>query len=278
MTAQSPFNIKSVFYRLTGFNPRAQESPLLRPALILVAAWVASMIALPIARWSWGDTVIPAFSTLSVVLQCAAVLCLLWQGWGGRRTVMTFSVIAILTWAAEWLGSTTGFPFGSYHYTDLLQPQLSGVPLLIPLAWLMMLGPSWAVADAVIADRLQGIKRHLALALLAGAAMTAWDLYLDPQMVGWNFWAWDTSGAYFGIPLGNFAGWFAVAALVTLIVRPRAVPLRPLIFIYGLVWIFQAIGLAIFWGQIGPALCGFIAMGTGLMSALWFGRRLIWMR
>ena len=45
----------------------------------------------------------------------------------------------MIGWTAEAIGSKTGFPFGAYHYTDRLQPQLLGVPLLIPLAWLMML-------------------------------------------------------------------------------------------------------------------------------------------
>ena len=234
------------------------------------------MIALPIARWMWGDSVIPSVSTLSVVLQCAAVISILWEGWGGRRAFTAFAVIAILTWAAEWLGSTTGFPFGHYHYTALLQPQLSGVPLLIPLAWLMMLGPSWAIAHAILGLRLTGTNRLLTMAALTGAAMTAWDLYLDPQMVGWGFWTWDESGAYFGIPLVNFAGWFAVAAGVTLAVGPRPVPIRPLLFIYAIVWVFQAIGLAVFWGQVGPALFGFVAMGVMLVLALWRSRRSLW--
>lgn len=234
------------------------------------------MIALPVARWIWGDQVIPSFSTVTVMMQSAAVLSILLEGWGSRRTIITFAAVAILTWGAEWLGSTTGFPFGHYHYTALLQPQLFGVPLLIPLAWMMMLGPSWAVAYAILGSRLNGMKRMAAMAALTGAAMTAWDLYLDPQMVGWGFWIWDEAGEYFGIPLVNFAGWFAVAALVTLIVRPRPVTARPMLIIYGVVWAFQAIGMAIFWGRPGPALFGFFAMGSMLVLALWNGGRSLW--
>lgn len=236
------------------------------------------MIALPVARWTWGDALIPSFSTLSVVLQCLAVICILWERWGTQRALMSFAVVAALTWAIEWLGSTTGFPFGTYHYTGLLQPQVSGVPLLIPLAWLMMLGPSWAIAYAIVGQHLKGVKQLVALAVLTGAAMTAWDLYLDPQMVGWGFWIWDQPGVYFGIPLVNFAGWFTVAAAVTLIVRPRPVPLPPLLAIYAVVWVFQAIGLSVFWGQVGPALFGFVAMGSLLALAVWRGGWSLWTR
>ena len=44
--------------------------------------------------------------------------------------------------------------------------------------------------------------------MLGAAALTAWDLFLDPQMVGEEFWVWARRGLYRGIPLTNFAGWF----------------------------------------------------------------------
>ena len=43
---------------------------------------------------------------------------------------------------------------------------------------------------------------------LGSAALTAWDLFLDPQMVGEGYWVWARRGLYRGIPLGNFVGWF----------------------------------------------------------------------
>ena len=42
---------------------------------------------------------------------------------------------------------------------------------------------------------------------LGAAALTAWDLFLDPQMVGEGYWC-GRRGLYRGIPLTNFAGWF----------------------------------------------------------------------
>src|SRR3712207_7563084 len=45
--------------------------------------------------------------------------------------------------AFESIGLATGFPYGSYTYSDVLGPTLLGVPFLVPLAWLMMAWPSW---------------------------------------------------------------------------------------------------------------------------------------
>jgi putative membrane protein len=252
---------------------RVRAIPWRQPVVWCVAAWVLTMIALPIARWTWGDDVIPAMTTVSAVFQFGAVAVVLWRAWGARRTVVTLSVVAFLTWGAEWVGSTTGFPFGPYDYTPRLQPQLFGVPLLIPLAWLMMLGPSWAVAQAILRGRVNGVGGRLAFIALSALAMTAWDLYLDPQMVGWGFWVWENPSGYFGIPWSNYFGWLLVSSLVTLAAHPARVPYAPLLTVYGVVWVFQAIGMAVFWGMAGPALFGFVTMGALLGSALW---RLAW--
>jgi len=54
--------------------------------------------------------------------------------------------------------------------------------------------------------------RVFALPLLAALIMLAWDWSMDPT---WStldrVWIWEQGGAYFGVPLSNFAGWFVVA-------------------------------------------------------------------
>jgi putative membrane protein len=180
-------------------------------------------------------------------------------------------VIAVFTWAIELLGSTTGIPFGKYSYTQAVQPQLFGVPLIIPLAWAMMLFPAWAVSQAILQPHQSRLGRSypLLFAALSGLAFTAWDLYLDPQMVWRGLWQWQSAGGYFGIPWSNYLGWWVASSLLTLIIRPRNLPVAPLLMIYTLTWLFQAIGLGVFWGQAEPALTGFAGMG---LFALWAWR------
>ncbi|MBL8055303.1 MAG: carotenoid biosynthesis protein, partial [Anaerolineales bacterium] len=144
-----------------------------------------------------------------------------------------------------------------YRYTDLLQPQVLGVPALIPLAWLMMLPPAWAVAAALVRPR-----ERAPFALVAALAFTAWDLYLDPQMVARGLWVWAEPGGYFGIPWVNFLGWLVTAFVITFVCGPADLPARPLAVIYTLTWLLQAVGLGFFWGQPGPALAGFLGMGV----------------
>ena len=243
-----------------------------------VAAWILSMIALPISRWVFGDVALTWGVLAAALFQVTAVFVILMQAWGAGRALSTMAVIGLLTWLAETIGSTTGFPFGYYHYTDLLQPQVAGVPLLIPLAWYMMLPPAWAVAQVI-----SGRHNRLVFTLISAVALTAWDLFLDPQKVAWGFWVWTDSsrllaysGGYFGIPWVNFVGWVLVAALVTWVVNPPQVPVRPLLVIYGIVWIFQTVGQLVFWNQPGPALVGFVAMGL-FLAAAWTAPRERWL-
>lgn len=222
----------------------------------LLAAWVLAMITLPIAKQVFGEAALPAGITLGALLQVALVLVVLRQAWGMTRTLWTAAGVVLLAWLVEFAGSTTGYPFGVYHYTSLIQPQVGGVPLLIPLAWLMMLPPAWAVGQC-----LAGSTSGLAFIGWSALALTAWDLFLDPQMVAWGLWVWAEPGGYFGIPWVNFLGWLLASALITLAVRPRPLPARPLLLIYTITWLLESIGLIFFWNLPGPGFVGFIAMG-----------------
>ncbi len=231
----------------------------------VITAWVLSMIALPILRWLFGSVAINWGVLAAALLQVSAVFVILVRHWGWRRTTWTLLLIAGITGLAEIIGSKTGIPFGQYAYTERLQPQVAGVPVLIPLAWFMMLPPAWAVAQAAV-----GRQNRLLFIFVSALALTAWDFFLDPQKVAWGFWVWaESSGGYFGIPWVNFLGWLLVASLVTYLARPASVPLRPLLLIYVIVWLLQAIGQLFFWDLPGPAIVGFMAMGILLLWVWW---------
>lgn len=236
-----------------------------------IAVWVLSMIALPIVRWTFGDSALSAGVIVTVIAQVVAVFVAVSQRWGLKRTAWALLMVGVITWIAETVGSRTGMPFGNYRYTPLLQPQIAGVPFFVPLAWFMMLPPAWAAAQIIV-----GTRNRLVFAGVSAVALTAWDLFLDPQKVAWGFWVWtDNSGAnvysggYFGIPWLNFLGWLLVAAIVTLLVRPTNLPVRPLLAVYGITWIFQTMGQLFFWNLPGPALAGFLGMGSIVVLVWW---------
>lgn len=135
---------------------------------------------------------------------------------GRRKTAIFFAVATLLPLTAELIGTSTGWPFGPYEYTDLLGSKILGkVPFTIPLSWFYMGFTAYLLASAITGRlRLRG-RTFWTLALGAWLLM-AWDLALDPAMVRnkvFPFWMWYTHGVYFGMPLQNFVGWWAVGFL-----------------------------------------------------------------
>ncbi len=210
-----------------------------------------------------GDDYLLRGISVGVLMQVMAVMFILVNHWGVRRSAVTFTLVVSLSYFAELVGSHTGILFGKYHYTAILQPQIAGVPVLIPLAWMMMLPPAWAIAHFI--TRKSG--RTWSFIVISALAFTAWDLFLDPQMVGWDFWRWEVPGKYFGIPLSNYLGWFVISAILTYITNPTDLPARPLSLVYVLTWILQTLGQGIFWSQPGPAIFGFIGSGIFIVAA-----------
>ncbi len=234
----------------------------IRPGVLAVfSLWVLTMILTPVVGWTWGGAALTWAIQAGVLLQVASVLAAFQvRGW---RRILPLAGVLPLAWLAEFIGSHTGRLFGRYSYTDVLQPQVGDVPLLIPLAWLMMLPPAWAVADLLTPRQPRWVK-----ALVAALAFTAWDLFLDPQMVAWDFWRWHEPGLYFGIPLLNYFGWLLVSFIISYGSMPDDLPHGSLLSIYVITWILQTIGQAFFWSLPGPAAFGFVGMGLFAVLAL----------
>ncbi|TKJ30478.1 hypothetical protein A6V29_02055 [Blastococcus sp. CCUG 61487] len=185
--------------------------------LLIALAVVFTAIAYPLTSGDARDVVSWAIvllgGTLSVV-----------HAWLSRGLRTGFGVLALVLAASigfEALGLATGFPYGSWTYSDVLGPTLLGVPFLVPLAWLMMAWPSWLLGRRLAAPVRPERRRAARIAWAAGV-FAAWDVVLDPQMVDAGYWTWahpepglpgiDT------VPLTNLAGWLlAGAVLMTLL-------------------------------------------------------------
>jgi uncharacterized membrane protein len=106
--------------------------------IALLTIWALMMVSLPIADWSTGWSAMIGAITVGVSVTAGLVIALLWGVWGAAATLRVAGSILALSWAAEAIGSRTGIPFGTYNYTDTLQPQILNVPIQIPLGWLLV--------------------------------------------------------------------------------------------------------------------------------------------
>ncbi len=239
-------------------RPAAGSAPARRA--VSAAAGLAAlggMIATPLAeRGGDGRAALAWVVVLGLFvasLAAASGLC----GW--RRSLAAAGVVLAATTVVEAVGTRTGVPFGHYDYTGALGPRVALVPVLVPFAWFAMALPAREVAVALVGPS----GRWWARAAVGAVALTAWDLFLDPQMVGEGYWTWPDGGAYRGIPLGNFAGWLLTSAVVMLLLErllPPGRPSRAAVAQYAAVAVMQTVGFAAFFGDALVALVGGAAM------------------
>lgn len=183
--------------------------------------------------------------------------------WGARDTALAGTATAVGTTIVERIGTATGVPFGRYGYTSALQPQIAHVPAIVPLAWFALGLPARETAHAALGDRSTPATRIA----VGAAALTAWDLFLDPQMVGEGYWRWMKHGVYRGIPLSNYVGWF-ITGLGVMALLEAALPPSDraddadgaLVGEYAYMGVMETIGFARYFRDPVVAVVGGVAM------------------
>ncbi|WP_059282850.1 carotenoid biosynthesis protein [Bacillus coahuilensis] len=117
--------------------------------------------------------------------------------------------IIVLTIFAEHLGVEYGLIFGEYHYEKDFGIQFLGVPVTIGFAWLLVVGSSMVY--------FLHIKNAFLYAILTSILAVNMDLIIDPvSFVVKEYWIWEGTGFYYGIPNQNFIGWFSVSFVIQL--------------------------------------------------------------
>jgi putative membrane protein len=222
----------------------------------VAVATALGMIAFPLAR-PGGE--LRRHLSGAVVVGLATTTTSATAGrWGWARAALGAAVVGVTTAAVERVGTSTGVPFGRYRYTGRLQPEVAGVPVIVPLAWWSMAVPAREAAHGAL-GRWSTPARRIAL---GAVALTAWDLFLDPQMTAEGFWRWSRGG-YRGIPWTNYAGWLVTSGAVMAALErllPPAEPDRALVGEYAVMGVMETVGFAAFFRDRLVAAVGGVAM------------------
>jgi len=227
--------------------------------LVLPAAIVtgAGLIAYPLARS--GSARRRTITNIVVGGLAATTTAAAASRWNAARALLGALTIGTSTALVEWVGTATGVPFGRYRYTGRLRPAVAGIPVAVPAAWWAMALPARETAQAALGRRTSRFAR----AVLGAGALTAWDLFLDPQLTSEGYWRWSRGGRYRGIPASNYAGWLVTGLLVMValdVLLPPGEPEPVLIAEYGAIGAMEAFGFAAFFGDRRVAAVGGAAM------------------
>jgi uncharacterized membrane protein len=234
---------------------------LLTPARVLLAGLAGAQIA----YGSGGRSRSPATTRGLVLLMTATSAAEAIEARGARRGGLVLGVAGGVGFGAELIGVRTGRPFGHYAYSDRLGPRVGGVPLLAAAAWAMMARPAWVTAGWLSPRRTIRVP-------LAAAALTAWDVFLDPRMAHEGYWEWPGGGRYEGVPASNFAGWF-VTGLGVFIGAALVDPASPgraddgALALYAWTWVGEGVANALLWRRPVTATAGSAAMGAFALPA-----------
>ncbi len=142
-------------------------------------------------------------------LQPVLPFLLYWKQLGKSASILFFAWGALIGLTAELVGTSTGFPFGAYHYTDWLGPKLlDHVPYFIPPSWYAMGILSYDLAGRLGVSRTQRI-------ILVAVYLVLWDVALDPAMsTAFPFWLYDGEGMLYRMPAMNWLGWFVTGIVI----------------------------------------------------------------
>ncbi|MFP5345820.1 MAG: carotenoid biosynthesis protein [Actinomycetes bacterium] len=280
---------------------RSTDHRLLLLARVLTGVAVLSQVAYPLLDGDPSAATNPPLvvvTAVSVVTFCAASVTSAAATWGARAAAVLVAVGGGLGLLAEAVGMASGYPFGSYTYTGTLGPQLLGVPLLVPLAWVMMAYPCLLAGRTVASGlprpwprrphrlpgsrrrrphRLPGLRHDVVAVAAAAWLLAAWDLFLDPQMVTAGHWRWTfpqpSLPGVEGVPLTNFAGWLLVAVVIQAALH-AALPDRgpgdtavPAVLL-GWTWLGSSLANLVFFDRPAVAAYGFVAIGVVAAPAL----------
>ena len=158
--------------------------------------------------------------------------------WGAPLARRWGCIVVVAALMIETMGVATGFPFGSYLYTDRFGPLVGLVPFTIPLAWHVVVTNSLFLARWMVS-----LNERTLTALLTGLACALYDVVLEPfatQVKG--YWFWRDGNIP---PLQNYVAWFAVGFILTHLCAPKAITrfgndLRPALILGATLLIFLA--------------------------------------
>jgi uncharacterized membrane protein len=255
--------------------------PLLATSLALTVVTVLAQIAYPLAP----DRQLARLSVVTVLAFAAASVTHALAVRGVDWTLRLVAVVVPGAFLAEAVGIATGFPFGHYDYSRRLGPLVAGVPLLVPLAWLMMAYPCLLLGRLLTRriDRSARAARVFAVGLLSGGTLAAWDVFLDPQMVAAGNWTWrhpspGLPGVH-GVPLTNLAGWLLAASLLMALAHlllpaggdaesaDRPAVIGPAVLLTW-TWLGGILGNAAFFGRPWVAVWGGLLLGAFVVPYL----------
>ena len=181
------------------------------------------------------------------------LLFLLFHGyifWGILNLAIFIIITFLVSMLMEIIGEKSGITFGGkYKYNLNLTPgpSLFSIPILIPLAWIILIYMSYNLFCFIGNFNVIEIimERNIKLLIVPCIMLVLLDFILDPIAVDEKRWEWNIKGNYYGVPLLNFFGWFINSLIILLLLsyfflpfEIQAINVENIKYLPGVIFIF----------------------------------------
>ena len=141
---------------------------------------------------------------VAAVLSVVGLAVVGWHAWPDREKLWLIGTAVVYGFLLE-QGAIVVFERYAYHLSGFPMTLLD-VPLTIAFAWAAIVYSALETAERFGLDD-AAVPAFTALYLLHI------DLAVDAVAIRIPFWTWEYSGAWFGVPLNNFVGWYLIGLL-----------------------------------------------------------------
>ncbi|WP_435102155.1 bisanhydrobacterioruberin hydratase [Halarchaeum sp. P4] len=190
-----------------------------------------------------------------------------------RRAVGALAGLCAYSYGIEYVGTTTGWPYGAFAYGVELGPMVAGVPLALPLFFVPLVVNAFLLTVLVLGDAAADWRLRVPAVVLVVVGI---DAVLDPGAVALGFWAYGGGGVYYGVPLSNYAGWVLSATVAALALEAAfdVAPLRRRLETCAFV-LDDLVSFVLLWGLVNLAFANWLPVLGALLlvAALWRAER-----
>ncbi len=127
-----------------------------------------------------------------------------------RRALAGIGILMSYTYFIEYVGVSTGWPYGEFVYGVSLGPMVGGIPAALPVFFLPIVINTYLLSLLLLGERASSRLVRLSIVIPAVVAM---DVVLDPAAVSLGFWSYEGGGLFYDVPLSNYAGWVLSATV-----------------------------------------------------------------
>jgi hypothetical protein len=187
----------------------------------------------------------------------------------GVKRALLYAVSGyLITWGSEYSSIHNGFPYGAYYYIEQTKDRelwVLGVPFMDSLSYVFLAYASYTMALLTVSPlrvsrgivyllETKAIRNSFMTRVLGTIFLVYLDIIIDPVALKGNKWflgqiyGYPAEGAYFGVPISNFIGWFIVGFILIFI-------LQKIDYFIGSRKIRDYVGYSYKWRYlVGPAL------------------------